>query len=96
VNEDKEKEGGGELTDHFGGAGGKQNGGQKSATAGNNDEIRRILIPKHRYSALRNNWNKIVSPIVKQLQLQIRFCFSRSFDISLAIKWEKHTKHIFN
>lgn len=38
----------------------------------NADEVRRIIIPRHRYSALRKNWTKIVSPIVNQLKLQIR------------------------
>lgn len=36
-------------------------------------EIRKIVVPAHRYTPLRENWLKIVSPVVDHLSLQIRF-----------------------
>lgn len=39
----------------------------------NNIEMRRIAVPAHRYSPLRENWMKIFTPIVEHLKLQIRF-----------------------
>ncbi|KAL1429819.1 hypothetical protein MTO96_015682 [Rhipicephalus appendiculatus] len=36
-------------------------------------EIRKIPIPAHRYSPLRENWLKIFTPIVEHLHLQTRF-----------------------
>lgn len=38
-----------------------------------NTEIRRIAVPAHRYSPLKENWMKIFTPIVEHLKLQIRF-----------------------
>ena len=38
-----------------------------------NKEIRKIVVPSHRYTPLRENWVKIVGPIVEHLKLQIRF-----------------------
>ncbi|KAH7726398.1 RNA-binding protein pno1 [Aphelenchoides avenae] len=36
-------------------------------------EVRKVPVPPHRYGPLRENWVKIMTPIVKQLHLQIRF-----------------------
>ena len=36
-------------------------------------EIRKITVPSHRYSPLKENWMKIFTPIVEHLHLQIRF-----------------------
>ncbi|KAK9301159.1 hypothetical protein QLX08_006379 [Tetragonisca angustula] len=37
------------------------------------NEQRKISVPAHRYTPLRENWMKIFTPIVEHLQLQIRF-----------------------
>ncbi len=36
-------------------------------------ETRKIFVPSHRYTPLRENWLKIVGPIVDHLGLQVRF-----------------------
>nr|QBH72713.1 hypothetical protein [Orthoderella ornata] len=36
-------------------------------------EMRKIPVPAHRYTPLKENWMKIFSPIVEHLHLQIRF-----------------------
>ncbi|XP_076227318.1 RNA-binding protein pno1 [Nomia melanderi] len=36
-------------------------------------EHRKISVPAHRYTPLKENWMKIFTPIVEHLQLQIRF-----------------------
>lgn len=36
-------------------------------------EMRKIAVPAHRYTPLKENWLKIFTPIVEHLQLQIRF-----------------------
>jgi RNA-binding protein PNO1 len=36
------------------------------------DEMRKIPIPAHRYTPLRENWLKIFTPVVEHLHLQIR------------------------
>ncbi|CAG9532780.1 unnamed protein product [Cercopithifilaria johnstoni] len=38
-----------------------------------NAEVRKVPVPPHRYSPLKEHWVKIVLPVVKQLHLQIRF-----------------------
>lgn len=36
-------------------------------------EMRRIPVPSHRYTPLKENWMKIFTPLVEHLQLQVRF-----------------------
>lgn len=36
-------------------------------------EVRKIPIPAHRYTPLKENWMKIFTPVVENLHLQIRF-----------------------
>ncbi|XP_067845583.1 RNA-binding protein PNO1 [Heptranchias perlo] len=38
-----------------------------------NDEIRKVAVPAHRYTPLKENWLKIFTPIVEHLHLQVRF-----------------------
>ncbi|VDL77635.1 unnamed protein product [Nippostrongylus brasiliensis] len=40
---------------------------------GEKGEMRRIPVPKHRYTPLKDNWVNIFTPIVKNLGLQVRF-----------------------
>ncbi|XP_033835699.1 RNA-binding protein PNO1 [Periophthalmus magnuspinnatus] len=37
------------------------------------DDMRKIAVPAHRYTPLKENWLKIFTPIVENLQLQVRF-----------------------
>lgn len=37
------------------------------------DQMRKIAVPAHRYTPLKENWMKIFTPIVENLQLQVRF-----------------------
>lgn len=39
----------------------------------NSDEMRKVPVPAHRYTPLKENWLKIFTPIVEHLQLQVRF-----------------------
>lgn len=36
-------------------------------------EVRKVPVPAHRYTPLKENWMKIFSPVVEHLKLQIRF-----------------------
>ncbi|KAI1726823.1 RNA-binding protein pno1 [Ditylenchus destructor] len=38
-----------------------------------NTEMRRVAVPPHRFGALKQNWAKIVTPVVKELDMQIRY-----------------------
>lgn len=35
--------------------------------------MRKVPVPAHRYTPLKENWLKIFTPIVENLQLQVRF-----------------------
>lgn len=37
------------------------------------DEMRKVPVPSHRYTPLKENWLKIFTPIVENLHLQVRF-----------------------
>lgn len=36
-------------------------------------EMRKVPVPPHRYTPLKENWMKIFTPIVEHLRLQVRF-----------------------
>lgn len=48
-------------------------------------EVRKVPVPPHRYSPLKEHWTKIVLPVVKQLHLQIRYLYVL-VNLSLYIK----------
>lgn len=57
------------------------------------EEIRKIPVPAHRYSPLKENWLKIFTPVVEHLELQIRFNLkSRNVEIRTC----EQTKDISN
>lgn len=37
------------------------------------EEVRKIPVPAHRYTPLKENWMKIFTPLVNHLHLQVRF-----------------------
>lgn len=43
------------------------------STTDPNQEMRKVSVPAHRYTPLKENWLKIFTPIVEHLHLQIRF-----------------------
>eukprot|EP00088_Acartia_fossae_P045077 TRINITY_DN4819_c0_g1_i7.p1 TRINITY_DN4819_c0_g1~~TRINITY_DN4819_c0_g1_i7.p1 ORF type:complete len:246 (+),score=50.78 TRINITY_DN4819_c0_g1_i7:53-790(+) len=45
----------------------------KKEKLADNTEIRKVPVPRHRYSPLKENWLKIFEPIVEYLKLQVRF-----------------------
>jgi len=54
-------------------------------------ESRKIPVPPHRYTPLKENWMKIFTPIVEHLKLQIRFNLSAR---KVEIRTSKDTKDI--
>lgn len=57
------------------------------------EDVRKVVVPAHRYSPLKENWLKIFTPIVEHLQLQIRFNLKTR---NVEIKTCKDTKNIAN
>merc|ERR1711976_1087136 len=53
--------------------------------------IRRIPVPPHRYTPLRNDWLKICSPIVNNMKLQIRMNPKQR---QVEIRTSEHTEEI--
>lgn len=45
---------------------------RKSESDGD-QEMRKVSVPAHRYTPLKENWLKIFTPVVEHLRLQIRF-----------------------
>ena len=47
--------------------------------------MRKVPIPAHRYTPLKENWMKIYTPVVEHLHLQIRFNLkSRNVEIRVS------------
>lgn len=47
--------------------------------------MRKVPVPSHRYTPLKENWMKIYTPIVEHLQLQVRFNLkSRNVEIRVS------------
>ncbi|KAL3287782.1 hypothetical protein HHI36_002244 [Cryptolaemus montrouzieri] len=57
------------------------------------DNMRKIPVPSHRYTPLKENWLKIFTPIVEHLQLQVRFNLKTR---NVEIKTCDDTKDIAN
>lgn len=72
----------------------------------NGTEIRKISVPAHRYSPLKESWMKLFTPIVENLHLQIRFNLKNrqveirtcktTEDIGTKIysKWKRHQEFL--
>lgn len=46
---------------------------KRSKRQQNGADMRKVPVPAHRYTPLKENWMKIFSPVVEHLKLQIRF-----------------------
>lgn len=57
------------------------------------EDMRKIPVPAHRYSPLKENWLKIFTPIVEHLHLQVRFNLKTR---NVEIKTCEDTKDISN
>jgi len=57
--------------------------------AGGENEYRRIRVPPHRLTPLRQQWNHVMQPVVEHLQLQIRFNPKLK---SVELKTSEHTR----
>ncbi|CAH0551712.1 unnamed protein product [Brassicogethes aeneus] len=68
-------------------------GKAKRTKATEKDDVRKIPVPAHRYSPLKENWLKIFTPIVEHLQLQVRFNLKSR---NVEIKTCEETKDIGN
>lgn len=54
-------------------AGGNSKGLPLSKKQRTSVDVRKVPVPAHRYTPLKENWLKIFTPIVEHLQLQVRF-----------------------
>jgi len=54
-------------------------------------EVRKVLVPPHRYTPLKDNWLKIYTPIVQQMKLQIRM---NTKSRSVELRTSPHTQDI--
>lgn len=60
------------------------------------DEMRKIAVPAHRYTPLKENWQKIFTPIVENLQLQVRFNLkTRNVEIKVSLHHRSTTQNHF-
>ncbi|XP_006005184.1 RNA-binding protein PNO1 [Latimeria chalumnae] len=58
---------------------------------GGKEELRKVPVPAHRYTPLKENWMKIFTPIVEHLQLHVRFNLKSR---NVEIKTCKETRDI--
>ena len=56
-------------------------------------DFRKVFVPSHRYTPLKDNWMKIFEPVVEHLKLQIRFNLKTR---NVEIKAGKDTEDIAN
>ena len=57
------------------------------------DDTRKIPVPPHRYTPLKENWMKIFTPVVEHLHLQIRFNLKSR---QVELRTSKETEDITN
>jgi len=67
--------------------------GPSSAKRAKPVEVRKVPVPKHRFTPLKDNWMKIFTPVVEHLKLQIRFNVK---DRNVEIRTWKETEDISN
>lgn len=58
--------------------------------AGSN-QYRRVRVPPHRYTPLKQNWEQIMRPIVEHMKIQIRF---NPKTRKVELKTSKHTENL--
>lgn len=46
---------------------------QSTKSTSDNREVRKVAVPSHRLTPLKENWLKIYTPVVEHLRLDIRF-----------------------
>ena len=51
---------------------------------GGADELRKVAVPANRYTPLKENWMKIYTPIVENLQLQVR-CNLKTRNVEIKV-----------
>ncbi|XP_031558347.1 RNA-binding protein pno1 [Actinia tenebrosa] len=59
--------------------------------SGGKSETRKVPVPAHRYTPLKENWMKLFTPVVEHLKLQIRFNLNTR---NVEIKTSKETTDI--
>lgn len=58
--------------------------------------MRKIPVPAHRYTPLKENWTKIYTPIVENLQLQVRFNL-KTRNVEIKVRFSiKNMSFIYN
>lgn len=57
--------------------------------------MRKIPVPANRYTPLKENWTKIFTPIVENLQLQVRFNL-KTRNVEIKVRFIKNTSFIYN
>ncbi|XP_019772071.2 RNA-binding protein pno1 [Dendroctonus ponderosae] len=65
----------------------------RNKVSAKNENMRKIPVPYHRYSPMKENWLKLFTPIVEHLHLQIRFNLKSR---NVEIKTSPQTKDIAN
>lgn len=62
----------------------------KASELDGGDKFRRVRIPPHRYTPLRNNWENIMRPLVEHMKIQVRF---NPKTRNVEMKTSEHTEY---
>ena len=59
-------------------------------------EVRKIPVPSHRYTPLKENWMKIFEPIVEHLKMQVRvlFCYFVFYISNPQVRFNLKTRNV--